>query len=752
MPALFDAPLVCPILVGRAQHRDAIAQALAAAAGGNGRTLLLAGEAGIGKSRLVAEARALAAQRGFLVLLGRTFETDRALPYGPLVDLLRNYVDPLPAEEVAAAVGSDAPELVRLLPELASHVPGGASLPSLDAEQDKRRLFHAVAGFLLRHAATRPLLLVVEDAHWADDTTLEFLAYFARQLTGKPILLLITYRSDEVGPALRHCLTELDRSRLAVELRLNPLSLAEVEAMLRAIFGRPHPVGVDLLHALYSLTEGNPFFIEEVLRSLGGTREDALERTAASALRIPRSVQDAVQRRLAALSPAARETLALAAVAGQRWDFDLLQELTGQDETDLLAVVKELIAAQLVVEESADRFAFRHALTREAVYAELLARERRALHGRIARTIEQQRAAVLDTYLPDLCYHYAEAGDWEHALEYGCRAGEHAQALYAPHAAVEHFSRAIHAAGCLGRPVAPLLRARGSSYEVLGDFEHAAADYERALADARATGDHHEEWHTLHALGFLWAGRDYHRSGAYFQEALQRAREIGDPRPIAQSLNRVGNWRMNLEEPLEAQRLHSEALTIFRAADDTRGVAETLDLLGMASWLGCNMDVSATYYAEAEVHFRALDERRGLAAALLGRGCLKPHIQNDTLAVPPGTTGRQALEPVGEALALVRAIGWRAAGRIRSSVWRMRMLTPATTLPRCTPCMRRSVSRRRSSIASGLPSRDAHSVACIGIWAPSLNPVPSWRPLCCWRARPARSTGCGSPPVGSLQP
>ena len=661
MTALFDAPVVCPVLIGRAAHVDALRRALDQAAGGAGGALLLAGEAGIGKSRLVAEARTLAGGRGFLVLQGRTFETDRALPYGPLLDLLRGRIASLSAERLVEEAGAETAELLWLLPELAARLPGVAAAPALDPEQDRRRLFHALSQFLLRLAARGPLLLVIEDAHWADSLSLEVLAYLARCLAPAPALLLVTYRSDEVGPELRRLLASLDRDRLASELRISRLSLGETEAMVRATVAGPHSVRADLLHALYGLSEGNPFFIEEILCSLGGEAgADALEGASVAELRIPRSVQDAVQRRLAQLSDSAREALSFAAVAGQRWDFALLQELTGRDEPALLTVVKELIAAQLVVEESADRFAFRHALTREAVYSDLLARERWPLHGRIAATLERQRAADLEAHLPDLSYHVFEAGDWPRALEYGRRAGERAQALYASRAAIEHFGRAIEAAGRLGLPAPALYRARGNAHETLGEFDQAHADHEQALDAARAAGDPREEWEALQALGFLWAGRDYDRCGEYFQSALDLARRLGDPALLARSLNRVGNWHVNMEEPHEAQRRHREALAILRERADEPGIAETLDLLGMALTLGCDTEAGSRCYIEAAARFRALGDRRGEAAALSSHALVGLHYQADTFRFPLHQSQEEAFREAEEALTIARAIGWRA--------------------------------------------------------------------------------------------
>src|SRR5437764_244627 len=340
MQVPIDLPIVCPIVIGRTAELTALHLLLERAKSGTGQVVLLSGEAGIGKSRLAAEAKTDATAQGFLLLQSQCFPTDRSCPCAPLLDLL-------------------------------------------------------------------------------------------------------TYRSDEVHPSLSHFLAQLDRERLAQEFALAPLTQSEVSTMLSAIFAlrravfTAHPLlQGDLLDAMYSITEGNPFLIEELLKSLIEAGDIFYEhghwqRKELGEWHIPRSVQDAVELRTAQLSEGARQVLNLAAVAGRHFDFALLQELTRQDEAQLLQLIKELMAAQLVVEESADQFAFRHALTGQAVSAQLLGRERKALHRKIAETFERLYASTLEAHLADLAVHFSEAGAWEQALEYSQRAGEHAQTLYA---------------------------------------------------------------------------------------------------------------------------------------------------------------------------------------------------------------------------------------------------------------------------------------------------------------------------------
>ncbi len=622
METLFGTPISCPVLIGRTTDLEILHRLIEQAKGGKGHVALISGEAGIGKSRLVAEAKTYAASHDILLLQGDCFPADFSCPYAPLLDLLRAYAASQMAATTTSSVAPFTRELYPLLPDLVPLPPDQPLPSSPDPEQEKRRLFAALAQFFISQTRQQGVLLIIEDIHWSDDTSLEFLHYLARHSTTQPLLLLLTYRNDEVRPRLRQFLAQLDRERLAQELQLVHLTLSDVDAMLHAIFSLPRSVRLDLPDPIYELTEGNPFFVEEVLKSLIATGDifymnGRWDRKPLTELHIPRSVQDALQQRTDLLSERARRVLTLAAVTGRHFDFALLQELIKQDEAQLLLLIKELIAAQLVVEESAEQFAFRHALTRQAVYAQLLGRERKALHRTIAETFERLYASTIETHLADLAAHFSEAGEWAKALAYSQRAGEQAQSLYAPQAAVLHYTRAFDAARHLSlTPSASLYGVRGLAYETLGDFEHARADYETALHLAHDASDYHAEWLSLMNLGFLWTGRDYAQAGDYYQQALTLARTMDDLASIAHSLNRLGNWYLNAEEPHEALRYHQEALATFLGLHDSSGRASSLDLLGMASYLSGDLPQSVAYYEQAITLFRDLDVRERLPNSL----------------------------------------------------------------------------------------------------------------------------------------
>src|SRR5436190_7199964 len=320
-----NKPIVCPVLIGRAADLTALYVLVDQAKRGEGQVALISGEAGIGKSRLVAEAKAYAVGQGFLPLQGNCFQTDSAFPYAPLLDLLRSYFSGSSLVTGHNDLTPFAQELSQFLPDMTPLERTPLMLPpSLDPQQEKRRLFALLLHFVTELAARQQLLFIVEDLHWSDDTSLELLLYLARGCTHLPIFFVLTYRSDEVSPELRHYLAEFDREHLAQDFSLQRLTYAGVDAMLQAIFAMHQAMHTGLVENMYALTEGNPFFIEEVLKSLIATGEithndGVWERTLLfgahkSHPSIPRSVQDVVYQRTKQLSAPARQVLTLAAV------------------------------------------------------------------------------------------------------------------------------------------------------------------------------------------------------------------------------------------------------------------------------------------------------------------------------------------------------------------------------------------------------------------------------------------------------
>jgi DNA-binding CsgD family transcriptional regulator/Tfp pilus assembly protein PilF len=685
----YDTPpsMISPHLVGRASQLESLHLLVEQAKRGEGHMALISGEAGIGKSRLVSEVKSYAATQGYLLLQGNCFPNDIHYPYAPLLDLLRSLyasqqngiiVSP-PTKKASTPTGktpSRREKLERLardiFPLLPEFVPEQTTpRVSLEPEQEKHRIFAVLANFFISLSASSPILLIIEDVHWSDSTSLDFLHTLARRTKSHPIFLMVTYRHDEVRSELSSWLAQIKRERLAQEIKLSHLSRNDVDLMLSALFD-PQQTSLDmrrflhgeLLDTLYTLTEGNPFFVEETISTMiaAGNIFYALgywNHRSQPAAPIPKSVQDAVQQRTQQMGEAAKRVLTLAAVAGRQFDFVLLQQITQHNEQQLIQILKELVSAQLVIEESAEQFAFRHALTRQAIYSRLLARERSLLHRTIAETMERYSSETPDTPLEDLAYHFYQGRVWQKAYDYAQRAGEKALRLYSHRAAIDYFTWALDAAHHLSLPPSPsLYRARGQAYETLGEFEHAQQDYTGALNAAQKMNDRIAEWQSAIDLGFRWAGSDYKKAEGWFRHALTLAESLDDPSLHARSLNRIGNWHLNVEQLHEALRYHQEALTIFQERGDKRGIAETLDLLGMASCLGGDLIQGTAYYQQVIPLFRELGDKPGLISSKASLAICGPTFQTDTMITVESLT--EACQNAEDAVKIAREIGHRS--------------------------------------------------------------------------------------------
>jgi DNA-binding SARP family transcriptional activator/regulation of enolase protein 1 (concanavalin A-like superfamily) len=445
-------------MVGRDAELAALKRQVDAARDSAGATLFLAGEPGIGKTRLATEVTAYARLRGFRVMAGRCDEQGAA-PYQPLAEALREYLETAESGQVEQALPPPvACELVRLVPQVANKVKEIPQVPPLPPEPARQALTEAMRqffAFVTTHDA--PVLLFLDDLHWADEGSLALLHALARQARSMRLLILGTYRDVEVEAQhpLERTLAALNRERLSERISLRRLSKPAVAEMVAALLDEPLPT--PFLTLLHRQTEGNPFFIEEMLKHL--VEEGAIFREGGrwqvqlpEPIGIPHSIKITIERRLQRLSEESREALTLAAVIGQQFRFDLLLEASGLDEDRLLDMLDEWLGARLVVEERdraatvRERYRFQHALIREVLHDELNLRRKARLHERVGLALEEVYAGALEEHLEELAHHFAPARSEtavEKGVDYCLRAGEKARTLYANEAAIRHLTAAL---------------------------------------------------------------------------------------------------------------------------------------------------------------------------------------------------------------------------------------------------------------------------------------------------------------------
>ncbi|HLQ61170.1 MAG TPA: AAA family ATPase, partial [Candidatus Acidoferrales bacterium] len=377
----------CPVLVGRRSELDLLERALSEARRGHGSTVLIAGDAGIGKTRLSAELQASAQAQGAVTLWGGCSEADLSLPYLPIVEAVGNHLAQAGFDTISQRLGPAGRELGALFPQF------GAGGPEVtEASQARLRLFDAVLQLLVLVAGQSGLLLVVEDFHWADVSTRELIDFLARRVRSCRMLMLVTYRSDEMHR--RHPLLPLlqgwRRSGLATGVDLAPLPPDAVATMVKETLGA-REVRDETRDFLYQRSEGNPFVVEELVKAALDRGDfyrtaEGWSRRELSEIRLPETVRDSVLLRVERLDPSTVELVRAAAVLGTSFNHRHLAAMSGLDTAGLRAAVEQCFREQLLEDDphEQDRFRFRHALTREAVYDDLIAPERERLHERAA--------------------------------------------------------------------------------------------------------------------------------------------------------------------------------------------------------------------------------------------------------------------------------------------------------------------------------------------------------------------------------
>jgi DNA-binding CsgD family transcriptional regulator/tetratricopeptide (TPR) repeat protein len=582
-----------PALVGRADQLSALHAALAQAGSGEPRTVLVGGEAGVGKSRLVNEFAREAERKAARVLAGGCLElsTD-GLPFAPFTSVLRQLVRDLGADGVAGLLPSGtARELARLLPEF------GAPDSSGDMGAARARLFEQMLILLEQLADRGPLVLIVEDAHWADRSTRDLLQFLIRnQRTIDGLLIVVTYRSDELHRThpLRPLLAELGRIGWVTRIELGRLTRADTGELVAQITGREPRENT--VSAVYRRTEGNPLFVEALVGD-GGPRSG-----------LPESLRDLLVAGVRRLPEQSQEVVRVASAGGEQVGHALLAAVTGLDDTTLASALRPAVAGNVLLAD-ADGYAFRHTLIREAVHDELLPGERGGLHGRFARAIEGDpllvppgRAAV------ERAYHWYAAMDtawalisaWQAAAESG-RALAHAEQLTMLSRVLELWDHVPGAAGRIGTDHVAVLEAAVLAAELAGEFDRGVMLAKAALNELDVAAEPVRAALLLEKRGRLreWLGRE-----DYAEDLAEAVRLVpaDPPSPARARVLEAAAHDIHHHEgydPAEFRARAEEAVAVARQAGDPGIEAKALTTLAVAEPFAAGLERKRALLAEA---------------------------------------------------------------------------------------------------------------------------------------------------------
>ena len=442
------------VFVGRQRKMGELKASLEEALSGRGRLVTLVGEPGIGKTRTAQELATYAGLRGGQVLWGRCYEEQGAPPYWPWVQAIRSYVRDIDPEQLRSEMGAGAADIAEVVSDVREQLPGLDTPPQIEPEQARFRLFDSITAFLKSAARRKPLVLVLDDLHWADHPSLLLLEFVARELANARVLVVGTYRDMELSRQhpLSQTLGELTRERLFQRVLLRGLDREDVGRFIELASGLTPPDG--MVEAVHRQTEGNPLFVTEVVRLLvqeGELTQGGAGQRDSWSVRIPEGVREVIGRRLDRLSERCNETLTIASVVGREFTLEqpspLIDDISGDR---LLEVLEEALAARVVEElpHSVGRYQFTHALIQETLADELSTTRKVRLHARIAQAMESLYGNDVEAHVSELAHHFAEAQTLlgtERLVRYSLIAGERALSAYAYEEALVHFERGLAA-------------------------------------------------------------------------------------------------------------------------------------------------------------------------------------------------------------------------------------------------------------------------------------------------------------------
>lgn len=574
VPALARIPFV-----GRTREYGQLLGLLARLTSGQGHVVLIEGEPGIGKSRLLREFAQHARHLGLHTLAANGYAIEQGMPYQPVTELVGQALDQCASAALQRLGPIALAELAALVPALAERVP---DLPPLQAqlpEARQARLFRAVEQLVDAVAGAMPLVVVVDDLHWVDDASLQFLHYFARHAVQRRVVLLLAYRGEEVA-ADERVATVIDSIRREPHARhflLERLSAADTEALL-CESADPALLAPGLASWLHRETDGHPFFLVSILQSLAeqgllaspeGWRQaaEAGMFPSATAPTLPEALRASVRSRLARVPREALSVLEVAAVLGRHFDFDTLQAITNETEAALSDAIDLLVKRRLLREEAeVGEYDFSHDKVREAVYLDIGSMRRRLLHRAVADVVEQLPTGDATERAARLAEHWERAHAWARAVAGLAQAADRSQRLFATREASRLLDRAIalSEAHAIDHPtLLSLLERRGAVRAQAGNTAGAVADFERVIECVRASGERERERDLLIQLGMACRRGDaYERASHCLQQALAASRAMGDERHAADTLYHLGTVAWSNGRNALAIGYHQEAVGI----------------------------------------------------------------------------------------------------------------------------------------------------------------------------------------------
>ena len=626
--------------VGREPESADLDRVLKHVRSGEGRVVIIGGAPGVGKTRIATEFCAKATHGGLIAISGSCYEREEPEPFVPFVEILETWLARAASPEAFLdSLGDDVSEIALLLPQLRRMFPEIPAPSEVAPEHSRRILLTSIANVITRAAKNIPVVVLLEDLHWADESTLAALTHLARSLSQVPLLVVGTYRDNELDGAgpLAQTLDELNRLHILDRLSLSGISEGSVAAMIHDLSGSdPSPTVVEFI---YSITEGNPFFVEEVFRHLLERGElmksgaELLQNRSLSNIDVPPNVRLAIGRRLAKLSESTQRALGTAALIGRSFTFSLLEAATGLEPDPLLDQVEEAEKAGLILsglDYPEARFQFSHELVRQAASANLSSPRRQRLHLRIADAIESMHADAPDEYANDLAHHLLHSGnmaDPERTVKYLAIAAKRALVQSTYHTALQYLRHALELVATIrhspARDKCELELQMNRGIAVLASAGWHVAEYLEAYSRARelclTLGQEERLLEVLFALRFSYLEHgDHRRARVYADEIMQQALRTNDETMLVAAFWSIGSSQFFMGEFSAAHMTLDEGIRHYDFAKHS----DVLFKIGQDPCMSCLCHDAQSLWT---LGYPDRAEQRAAEALSLARKINQPH-------------------------------------------------------------------------------------------------------------------------------
>ncbi|UCE74368.1 MAG: tetratricopeptide repeat protein [Methanomassiliicoccales archaeon] len=634
--------------IGREDEMEEAKDHLNESIKGNGRLVLIVGETGIGKSRFTSELGKYAESQGVLFLNGKSLYQENAEPYLPFIEAFGRY---LSSErdfgdiDSRAVIGgaSDEPFSLGLLPlGQTIEIPDVIKKPSLNLQEERDRLFESLCNLVIDISENTPLLLVLDDLQWADDGTLQLLHYLARNIRSTRVMICGTYCPEDLnnngGKAnpFPETIRRMRIENLFFEIALKRFDERSTALMIESLVGK-QGLPDEFVKILYEESEGNPFFVEEVLRSLvneGLIDVDSYKWTAkfdASQIRIPSTIRDVIARRIDTLDDGTRAILRCASVIGNSFTFELLRRISDVDEEVAIDAIDASIEANIIHEDISskeERYKFDHALIREVIFSSMSKSRRRLMHKRIGYIIEELNKDRLDEVVYNLVHHFREGKDAEKTLLYTIMAGDKATKAFAPEEAIHYYQFAISALEEMGKgeeiivtklavmaklgeifaitgkwdlsleyhdnalvlsekidnklEKARAYRSKGHIKQNKWEYESALKNFKLGLSLSKNISDIHGMADTYRGMGrVFWRKGEFERAIEYYEKSLSLTKEVEDEKTMATTYIEMGNVYSELGEWEKAIEYQTNSLKILEKNMDFYEIGRSYNNIGV---------------------------------------------------------------------------------------------------------------------------------------------------------------------------